>query len=149
MGFLRPIGTAAPTETAFPSRAFFMIYRPLSYHSFPLNPLGLSQSRHTDGVRLENEYFTFQKLYGEASLARRLSACRKTSVRRQTCRRDAGELEGAAARLEWDHIPRSPCRARAAASKARTFPPWRGRERYGMQAVEKVQHKLGFFVHKR
>ena len=65
-------------------------------------------------------------------------ACRKTSVRRQTCYGGAGELEGAAARLEWDDIPRSPCRARAAASKARTFPPWRGRESNGMQAVEKV-----------
>ena len=35
----------------------------------------------------------------------------------------AGELEGAAARLEWDRMPRKPCRARLTASAARTFVP--------------------------
>ena len=35
----------------------------------------------------------------------------------------AGELEGAAARLEWDQMPRKPCCARLPASEARTFAP--------------------------
>lgn len=35
----------------------------------------------------------------------------------------AGELEGAAARLEWDIISLSLCAARAEARGARTFPP--------------------------
>ncbi len=38
----------------------------------------------------------------------------------------AGELEGAAARLEWDQMPRKPCCARLPASEARTFAPLRG-----------------------
>ena len=33
----------------------------------------------------------------------------------------AGELEGAAARLEWDRMPRKPCCARLPARGARTF----------------------------
>jgi len=38
----------------------------------------------------------------------------------------AGELEWAAARLEWDRMPRMPCTARRSVSAARTFPPLRG-----------------------
>ena len=35
----------------------------------------------------------------------------------------SGELEGAAARVEWDRIPRELCGARLLASEARTFAP--------------------------
>ena len=55
----------------------------------------------------------------------------------------AGELEGAAARLEWDQMPRKPCCARLPASEARTFAPLLRRKSNGIfQAVEKV---LGLF----
>ena len=35
----------------------------------------------------------------------------------------AGELEGAAASLKWDQMPRKPCRARIPASEGQTFAP--------------------------
>ena len=35
----------------------------------------------------------------------------------------AGELEGAAARLEWDQMPQKPCCARIPASEGRTYAP--------------------------
>ena len=54
----------------------------------------------------------------------------------------AGELEGAEARLE---LPRLPCTAREAASKARTFPPGRGGKATGYKAVEKVHQGRNFF----
>ena len=57
----------------------------------------------------------------------------------------AGELEGAAARLEWDIIRHSPCTTRAVASKARTFPPGRGGKATGYKAVEKVHQGRDFF----
>ena len=55
----------------------------------------------------------------------------------------AGELEGAAARLEWDQMPRKPCCARLPASEARTFAPNSGAKVTAfLQAVGKV---LGLF----
>ena len=54
----------------------------------------------------------------------------------------AGELEGAEARLE---LPCLPCTAREAASKARIFPPGRGGKATGYKAVEKVHQGRDFF----
>ena len=54
-----------------------------------------------------------------------------------------GGARGAAARLEWDRMPRMPCTARRSASAARTFPPLRGGKVTAfLQAVGKV---LGLF----
>ena len=50
-----------------------------------------------------------------------------------------GELEGAAARLEWNQMPRKPCCARIPASEARTFAPNSGAKATAfLQAVGKV-----------
>ena len=48
----------------------------------------------------------------------------------------AGELEGAAARLEWARIPLGPCDTGTEVSEAGTFPPPQGRERIGMLGAE-------------
>ena len=45
----------------------------------------------------------------------------KTFVRQQVCHGGAGELEGAAARLEWDQIPRGPLRGKGRGEQSEDF----------------------------
>src|SRR5699024_12019906 len=67
----------------------------------------------------------------------------KNLCRDESAQVGAGELEGAAARLEWDQMPRKACCARLPASEARTFVPLCGAKVTAfLQAVEKV---LGLF----
>ena len=54
----------------------------------------------------------------------------------ESARELAGELEGAAARLEWDRMPRKPCCARVPAREARTFAPQRGAKVTALFTIE-------------
>ena len=55
--------------------------------------------------------------------ARRISVYRRISIEHNPHRLERGELKGAAARLEWNRMPRKPCAARLPGSGARTFTP--------------------------
>ena len=78
-----------------------------------------------------------------AAIGRAPLSFSKNLRRVKTQRSTVGELEGAAARLEWDQMPRKPCCARLPASEARTFVPNSGAK---VTAFRRLSEKsLDFF----
>ena len=97
-------GASRPTGPAY--------HRGLVLFSYNRPPGGFLIGRPAD----------FFKKYGPEGTPSGLSLS-KNLCREETAQVGAGELEGAAARLEWDRMPWMPCTARRSASAARTFPP--------------------------